>query len=89
VKYLLIPVLLLGACTSTVVRDVPTTVKVPVTVACVKDKPVEIVPLRDRFTAQEWEALSTDQREKMIVAQGLNRKAFGDELTVATAGCLE
>lgn len=87
-KYFLIPALLLSACTSTVVRDVPTEVLVPTYIPCVKNKPVELKPLRDRFTKQQWDALTTDQREKLIVAQGLNRKAFGDELTVATAGCL-
>ncbi len=88
-KPLLFSVLLLGACTRTVYQDRPVEVKVPVTVPCVKDKPVEVKPLRDQMTRQQWDALSLDQREKLLLGQGMDRKAFGDKAMVVVAGCPE
>jgi len=89
VKKLLPLILLLSACTHTVTKDTPIPVNVPVTVPCVKDKPVEIKPLRDQMTKQQWDALTLDQREKLLLGQGLDRKAFGDKAMVVIAGCPE
>ncbi len=79
--------LLTAGCTSTVTRDVPTTVKVPVTVPCVKDKPVEVQALRDRMTREEWASLTTDQRQSLLLGQGFDHKAYGDKSKVVIAGC--
>lgn len=75
------------ACARTVVKEVPFEVKVPVTVPCVTGKPQEVQALRDRMTKPEWDRLSTDQRQSLLVSQGLDRKAFGDQASVVIAGC--
>ena len=63
-------------------------VKVPVSVACrAGERPEEPVALRDRIDRNIWDAMTTDQRQNLISAQALDRKAFGDKLTVNTAGC--
>jgi hypothetical protein len=75
------------------VREVPVTVtkvvenKVPVSTPCVKDRPEEVVPLRQRLPREDWDRLTTDQREKLLGAQAMDRKAYGEKLSVATAGC--
>jgi len=81
--------LALAGCTRTVTvtKEVPVEVRVPVAVACVLERPDEVVPLRYKIAREQWEALSTDQRENLLQAQALDRKAFGDKLFVATAGC--
>lgn len=84
-------ILLLGACATT--KEIPVTVekvvesKVAVSSPCVKERPLEVVPLREKMTRQEFDSLSTDQREKLLGSQALDRKAYGDKLNVATAGC--
>lgn len=70
-----------------VIVEKPVEVKVPVTVPCVVAKPSEPTPLRDRMDRSTWDAMTTDQREKLAQAQALDRKAYGDRLAVATAGC--
>lgn len=73
----------------TVYKDRVETVKVPVNVPCVAEtgRPTEVTPLKSTMTKAEWDRLSTDQREKLLLAQGASRKAYGDKLYVATAGC--
>lgn len=89
VKKIILPLMLLGACTRTVYEDRPVEVKVPVTVPCVKNKPAEVQALRDRMTREKWDSLSTDQRQSLLLGQGLDRKAFGDQAMVVIAGCPE
>jgi hypothetical protein len=83
---------MLGACSTTkpdvVIRTETVEVRVPVAAPCVEgERPAEPTPLRDRFSRAEWEAMTTDQRENLSQAQALERKAYGDRLTAATAGC--
>lgn len=83
---------ILGACTKTievpVIKEVPVEIKVPVAQPCVSgNRPEEVKPLRDRISREEWEQLSTDQRENLLGGQSLDRKGYGDRLAVATAGC--
>jgi hypothetical protein len=86
-KYLFILPLLLSGCATTI-RDRVTEVKVPVSSPCVRGvRPTEIKPLRDQYTKAQWKALGTDQREKLLLSNGMNRKVFGDKLVVATTGC--
>jgi hypothetical protein len=74
-------------------KQIPVTVekvvesKVPVSSPCVVNRPDAVTALRDKMTRQEWDSLTTDQREKLLGAQALDRKAYGDKLDVATAGC--
>lgn len=89
-KWALPLALLLAACGARreqVIVEKPVEVKVPVSVPCVVNKPSEPTSLRDRIPRDEWEAMTTDQREKLAQAQALDRKVYGDSLTVATAGC--
>ena len=89
VKYYLLPLIALAGCTSTVVKDRPVEVKVPVTAPCVTNKPKEVQALRDRVTKERWASLSTDQRQSLLLSQGLDRKAFGEQAMVVIAGCPE
>lgn len=92
-RYLLPLIVLLAAgCTKTievpVVKEVPVEVKVPVAQPCVSgDRPEEVQPLSSKLSREEWQSLTTDQREKLLGAQAQDRKGFGDKLAVATAGC--
>lgn len=63
-------------------------VKVPVVASCRQgEAPTEPVALRDRMLREMWDIMSTDQRENLLQAQALDRKIYGDKLTVNTAGC--
>jgi len=88
-KMLLLAPLMLAGCGPTVYRDRVETVKVPVSVPCAERRPEEVQPLRSSMTKEQWNALSTDQRQALLLAQGMSRKAYGDKLYVATAGCPE
>lgn len=82
----------LGGCSTTrelpIVRDRVSEVRVAVAAPCRQgERPTEPVSLRDRFTNEEWQAMTTDQRENLVSAQGLDRKVYGDRLAVNTAGC--
>lgn len=85
-----LPLLLLAGCATPapIIRDRVSEVKVPVVAPCRSgERPTEPVSVRDRLPRAEWDALSTDQRENLLQAQALDRKAFGDKLVVNTAGC--
>lgn len=79
----------LAACTpATVTVERPVEVKVPVSAPCVLGtKPSEPASLQTKIGRQAWNALTTDQREKLLASQALSRKAYGDELTAVTSGC--
>lgn len=82
--------MLLAGCAQkqgSIIKEVPVEVKVPVVVPCMGERPEEVLSLRDQFTREEWEALTTDQRENLLAAQALLRKIYGDRLTAASAGC--
>lgn len=80
--------LVLTGCTTPVIKDRIVEIKTPVSVPCVRDsRPSEVQPLNKKIARQDWDALTTDQRENLILAQAAERKAYGDELYVATSGC--
>lgn len=71
-----------------IIVEKPVEVRVPVAQPCISGaRPVEPVPLNRRIPRDQWDALSTDQRENLALAQGLDRKIHADRLLVATAGC--
>jgi hypothetical protein len=81
--------LLLGGCAGTVVQEKPVTVLTPVTVPCVSPaRPDETKALKLKMTKKQWDALDVKQRQDLLLAQGMDRKAYGDKLYVSTAGCL-
>lgn len=88
-KIALLAPLILTACGGTVYKDRIQTVNVPVSVPCVAEegRPVEVVPLNQTMTREQWDALTLDQREKLLLAQAAARKAYGEQLFVVTAGC--
>ena len=78
----------LASCAGTVVEERIVEVKVPVTVECVRgQRPPEVQPLKSKMSKEEWDALTTDQREKLLLAQASDRKEYGEALYVATSGC--
>ena len=87
----LMPFAALASCTKTVevevIKTVPVEVKVPVATSCVVNRPTPPTALRNVVTPEEWRGLTTDQRENLLAAQGMNRKAYQDRLEVSTAGC--
>lgn len=84
-----IAALLLSACGGgVVVRDRIVEVKVPVQVPCrLGERPNAPVSLNLQMSKDDWEKLTTDQREALIAAQALRRKVHADRLEVNTAGC--
>lgn len=88
VPILLAPFALAACASGPVIEEKFIEVKVPVSVPCVLgERPTEVVPLKEQLTREEWDAMSTDQREKLLLANGLVRKTYGNKLYVATAGC--
>lgn len=86
----LLPFATLMGCKTTepVIVEKIVEVRVPVNAPCVAgERPAEPVALRDRIGRAEWDALTTDQRENLAQAQALDRKLYGDRITIATAGC--
>lgn len=79
----------LAACAKpgAIIKEVPIEVKVPVTTPCVVERPIEPMPLRDQLSRDEWESLTTDQRQAILAAQAIGRKIFSDRLLDATAAC--
>ena len=61
--------------------------KVPVSSPCMGLKPDEPVAMRDRYTRDYWNAIGTDQREAATGSAAIGRKLYGDQLSVAAAGC--
>lgn len=86
----LIPLAALAACAGqpkTIVRDRIVEVKVPVPVPCLAELPDEVTALRETMSREEWDVLTTDQRENLLAAQALAHKAFGGRFADAAAGC--
>lgn len=92
-KLILIPLVLLAvagcATPQPVIRDRIVEIKVPVIEPCLAGPlPQEPVALRDRYSYDQWMAMTTSEREALSLAQGLDRKIHGDKTAVAVAGCL-
>jgi len=80
--------LALTACqTRTIIKEVPVEVKVPVTVPCMGARPDIVESLRNSIGRDEWDTLTTDQRENLIAAQALAWKILGWQGLDASAGC--
>ena len=84
---LLAAALLTGCATKTVYVDRVVEVKVPVTVPCKKGEPDPVTMLRDSVGREEWDALTTDQRENLLAAQALAWRTFSWQSADTTAGC--
>ena len=86
---LLIGLGLLSCTTQPVIKEVIQTVNVPVRVECLGEVPQEVTPLKEVYTREQWDQLTTDQRNNIIIAQGLDRRAYGERMAAASAGCLK
>jgi len=89
---LMLAALMIAGCTRTidrpVIQDRVTEVRVPVVAECREgEHPVEPTPLNQRFTREQWYAMTTDQRENLQSDQALARKIYADQLAAHTAGC--
>lgn len=78
---------LTGCATKTIYVDRVVEVKVPVTVPCKGPDPDLVEMLRESVGREEWDALTTDQREALLAAQALAWRTLGWQLADATAGC--
>lgn len=78
---------LTGCATKTVYVDRVVEVKVPVTVPCKTGEPDPVQMLKDSMTKEEWDALTTDQRDALIAAQALAWRTLSWQTADLTAGC--
>jgi len=83
---------MLPACATTkepVIRTETVEVRVPVFVPCVNadNRPERVVPLNERMSREEWDALSTDQREFLLTANGERRIVYENEAEVIFVLC--
>lgn len=85
----IIPMLALSACSSgTVVTEKVERVSVPVAVGCVSgERPAMVAPLKERFTADQWAALTPKQKSANVAAQGLKHQNRAQMLDSATGAC--
>lgn len=69
--------------------DAPTPYAVPVSAACVAEggRPAPVVPLKQRYTLPQWQALAPGAKAQATAAQGGHRMNHADELGAATAAC--
>lgn len=84
---LLATALLSGCAAKTVYVDRVVEVKVPVTVPCKSGEADPVTMLRESVGREEWDALTTDQREALLAAQALAWRTFGWQTADSTAGC--
>lgn len=80
-------VALTGCAKEIVYKDRIVEVKVPVTVPCKTGEPDPVVALRESIGREQWDALTTDQRENLLAAQALAWRVFGWQKSDTTAGC--
>jgi len=73
----------------TLVQERVVEVKVPVATACATARPVPTEPLKQRFTAEEWAALTELQKAALVAQQGLARQTEAEGVRAATAACPE
>jgi hypothetical protein len=83
----LLALALAGCATKTVYVDRVVEVKVPVVTPCKGTEPDPVVMLRESMGREQWDSLTTDQREALLAAQALAWRTFGWQATDAAAGC--
>lgn len=89
-KIFTVPVLFaLSACGSTVIRDQPVTLKVPVAQPCATARPTQPLPLRTAYPDSQWGSMDVRQKAAAVGKQVLDRQAYGEQLNAATAACPE
>lgn len=81
-------VLALGACKSgTIIEERIVEVSVPVPVGCATQRPSVPVPLKQRFSEEQWATMDVRQKAAAVSIAGLGRLAYGEDLNAATGAC--
>lgn len=85
--YLLtVSALFISGCT-TITKDNPVEVLVPVSQACLGKVPEEVVPLNKSMTKDEWNSNDVKQKSEYIGAQALALKNYTVDMQIAAKGC--
>lgn len=89
-RFPLLLILGLAACSTpqTVTREKIERVNVPVAVGCKGGAdPAPVKPLRERYTKEQWMALTPKQKSELVSAQALRHQNYGAATAANTAGC--
>lgn len=81
---------LLAACgeKEPIIIEKPVIVEKAVHSPCVQgERPDEVTPVKQRVSRSQWNRMTTDQRDKLLTSNGMDRKAYSEQLYVATSGC--
>jgi len=84
--------LALAACAGNkeiITERVPVEVRLPVATGCISEsgRPDPVVPLNERMSADQWEALAPGAKARAVEAQSGRRMNNADEDRAATAAC--
>lgn len=75
----------LSACSShTVTRDVPVTVKVPVSAPCLGTLPIKPPPLPD---SSHWAQMDVRQKSAAVGAKAIQWRDYGEQMEAAAGAC--
>lgn len=81
--------LLLAGCVHKVpVKEIETKiVERPVPVECVDTRPDRVTPIKERYSREEWDAMTTDQRDALLHGNNARRLIYENEAEVIITGC--
>lgn len=81
----------LAGCSDTVVEYRDVIVRVPVATPCIPDgaRPTTVTPVRETIPREQWDAMSTDQRQAKLLANGVRRVAYEHEAETVLVACSE
>ena len=85
-RMLLLPLaLVLASCGSTVVKDRPVLVNVPIPVECALERPQRPAPLAEQ--TPQWDSMDVRQKAAAVGKWALELVTYSEQLEAATAGC--
>lgn len=81
----------LTGCSQTVVEYRDVIVKVPVATPCIPDgaRPTAVTPVQETVPREQWDSMSTDQRQAKLLANGVRRVAYEHEAEIVLIACSE
>lgn len=88
-QLIIIAALALSACGSSVVRDRPATLKVPVAQPCATARPTQPLPLKTAYPDSQWGGMDVRQKAAAVGKQALDWQTYGEQINAATAACPE
>lgn len=87
-KYAIIALnVLLAGCGSTVVKDRPVRVNVPVVQPCVGQRPDPVPTLKQAYPDSVWRSMDARQKAAAVALHAGKLRAYGEQLDAATASC--